>query len=99
MKNTTNTIIPNNPYIIEGIPAKLSVANLIILTILPGFAYSTKYIAANIPIGQAIISDKPIIYNDVTTKGTIPPPGLVNIITICSSTGKLLINSLASLIE
>ena len=50
----TNIMNPNSPNIIDGIPARLSVANLIIFTIFPGLAYSTKYIAAQIPIGVAI---------------------------------------------
>ena len=39
--DTKNTV-PNNPYIIDGIPARLSVANLISLTLLPCFAYSCR---------------------------------------------------------
>ena len=41
-KATTKNIPPNNPYIIDGIPAKLSVANLIHSTIFPFLAYSCK---------------------------------------------------------
>ena len=52
-KVTTKNIPPNKPYIIDGIPAKHSVANLIISTILPFLAYSWRYIADKIPTGVA----------------------------------------------
>ena len=41
---------------IEGIPARVSVVNSIILVNLPCFAYSVRYIAAPTPIGVATIS-------------------------------------------
>ena len=39
---TTKNIPPNNPYTIDGIPAKHSVANLIISTIFPFLASEMK---------------------------------------------------------
>ena len=52
----TKNSIPKSPYIIEGMPERLSVANLMILVILPCYAYSVRYIAAEMPIGAAIRS-------------------------------------------
>ena len=72
-KTTTKKIPPNNPYIIDGIPAKLSVANLIAFTNLPFLAYSCKYIADKIPIGVAIAIESITVYNVVTIIGSIPP--------------------------
>ena len=63
----------NNPYIIDGIPAKLSVANLIAFTIFPFLAYSCKYIADKIPIGVAITIERKTVYTVVTIIGSIPP--------------------------
>ncbi len=71
--DTKNTV-PNSPYIIDGIPARLSVANLINLTPLPCFAYSCKYIAPQIPIGIDINKDNITVNNVVTIIGNIPPP-------------------------
>ena len=63
----------DNPYIIDGIPAKLSVANLIAFTIFPFLAYSCKYIADKIPIGVAIAIESKTVYTVVTIIGSIPP--------------------------
>ena len=72
-KTTTKNIPPNNPYIIDGIPAKLSVANLIAFTTFPFLAYSCKYIADKIPIGVAIAIESITVYTVVTIIGSIPP--------------------------
>jgi len=53
----TKNIPPNNPYIIDGIPASASVANLTNVTSLPCLAYSCKYIALSMPRGVAIKID------------------------------------------
>ena len=47
-------IIPKRPKMIDGIPASVSVANSIVDTSLPGFAYSFKYTAAPTPTGVAM---------------------------------------------
>ena len=55
LSNNTNTINPKRPNTIEGIPANVSVVSLITLTNFEFlFEYSTRYIAAAIPIGTAI---------------------------------------------
>ena len=54
--------IPNSPYTIEGIPVSVSAVILTTPTsLLPVFAYSTRYIAANIPIGPAIRRDSSVM--------------------------------------
>jgi len=58
----TKNIIPNNPYIMEGIPAKVSTAKRITFTALfPLLAYSVRYMAQNTPTGTANKRDKTII--------------------------------------
>ena len=54
--------IPKSPYTMEGIPVSVSAVILTTPTsLLPVFAYSTRYIAANIPIGPAIRSDNSVM--------------------------------------
>jgi hypothetical protein len=61
---------PNRPYMIEGIPDRVSVVNLIIGTsLLFFFEYSTRYIAENIPSGAAMRSDKAVIVKVFTRAG------------------------------
>ena len=53
---------------IDGIPAKDSVAKRIVLTyLLPFFAYSVKYIAVIIPIGADMPIESTTIYTVCTT--------------------------------
>ena len=65
-------IIPNSPNIIDGIPDSISVANSIIVTSLPGFAYSLRYTAAPILIGVAIIMEMNMISSVLTILPAIP---------------------------
>ena len=55
-QNCTKNSSPTRPYIIEGIPARVSVASSIILTSFLFLAYSLRYIAAPTPKGSTIIS-------------------------------------------
>ena len=48
--------------LIDGIPESVSAVSLIIpTTLLPFFAYSTRYIAVHIPSGTATISEQSVI--------------------------------------
>ena len=61
-KYVTKNNIPNKPYTIDGIPESVSAVSLIIpTTLLPFFAYSTRYIAVHIPSGTATISEQSVI--------------------------------------
>ena len=58
----TNTMYPKSPYTMDGIPERVSAVTLMIFTnLLPLLEYSTRYIAANTPIGTASISVRTII--------------------------------------
>ena len=61
-KNVTKKSIPNNPYKIEGIPDKVSVAIRITATnLLLRLAYSVKYMAEKIPRGTVIKRESNVI--------------------------------------
>ena len=58
----TKNNAPNKPYTIEGIPVNVSaVIRIIPTSLFPLFAYSTRYIAENIPIGAEKRSDNNVI--------------------------------------
>ena len=59
-------------YTIDGIPESVSAVSLIIpTTLLPFFAYSTRYIAVHIPSGTATISEQSVISIVFTIAGNI----------------------------
>ena len=56
VKNLTKISIPARPYIIDGIPASVSVASSTSATAFLFFAYSVRYIAAPMPSGSTKMS-------------------------------------------
>ena len=72
LRASTKNIFPKSPYTIDGIPESVSVVSLMTLTnLLPFFAYSTRYIAQNMPRGAAIARDTRSISKVFTIAGSI----------------------------
>ena len=72
-RNNTRNANPKRPKTIEGVPFRRSTPNLIIEVIQLSLVYSTRYIAAQTPIGSANSIAPPTRYSVPMIAGNIPP--------------------------